>query len=237
MSPRTACSQSPNSSAFETVALSETIRTVWRKVDDDLLPDGAAEPVGQVVHLVHDHVREVLQQARVGVEHVAQHLGRHDDDARGRVDVGVAGEQADLVGAVLVHQLLELLVAQRLHGRRVEDLVAGVLHGQVDRELGDDRLARAGRRRDQHAVAALDRCARRELELVEVEALVRAERLEHRELVASAGGGETLGGRQVGHRVINGTGRPGGRPLAHRGTGIRGPDDQSRRRACSRSVA
>ncbi len=61
-----------------------------REVDDDLLPDGAAEPVGKVVHLVHDHVREVLEQARIGVEHVAENLGRHDHDSRGGVDVGVA---------------------------------------------------------------------------------------------------------------------------------------------------
>ena len=140
-----------------------------REVDDDLLPDGAAEAVGEVVHLVHDDVGEVGEQVRVGVEHVAQHLGRHDDDARAGVDVGVAGEQADLRRPVLGDELLELLVAERLHRRGVEHLRARLAHGQEDRELGDDRLARAGRRGDEHAAALLECGAGRELEGVEVE--------------------------------------------------------------------
>ena len=36
-------------------------RTVVRQVDDHLFPDGAAEPVGQVVHLVHDDVAEAAR--------------------------------------------------------------------------------------------------------------------------------------------------------------------------------
>ena len=75
-----------------------------REVDDDLLPDRAAEPVGEVVHLVHDHVRQVGEQAGVGVEHVAEHLGRHDDDAGRGVDVRVAGEEPDLAGPVFVRR-------------------------------------------------------------------------------------------------------------------------------------
>jgi hypothetical protein len=35
-----------------------------RQVDDDLLPHRSAEPVGQVVHLVHDHIAEVGEGAR-----------------------------------------------------------------------------------------------------------------------------------------------------------------------------
>ena len=63
------------------------------EVDDHLLPDRAAEPVGQVVHLVHHHVAEPAQGRRPGVEHVAQHLGRHHDDRGLAVDAVVAGEQ------------------------------------------------------------------------------------------------------------------------------------------------
>ena len=95
-----------------------------REVDDDLLPHRAAEAVGEVVHLVHHDVAQAAQRRRVGVEHVAEHLGRHHDDARVAVDVRVAGEQPDLVGAVDVLQLAELLVRQRLDRRRVERLVA-----------------------------------------------------------------------------------------------------------------
>ena len=84
------------------------------QVDDHLLPDGAAEPVGEVVHLVHDHVAEPGQGAGARVEHVAQHLGRHDDDRGLAVDAVVAGEQADLVRAVPLDQVGVLLVGQRL---------------------------------------------------------------------------------------------------------------------------
>jgi hypothetical protein len=36
-------------------------RHVLRQVDDHLLPDGAPGAVGQVVHLVHDDVRQPAQ--------------------------------------------------------------------------------------------------------------------------------------------------------------------------------
>ena len=58
VSPRTVTSQSPNSSALLTVADSDTSRTDAGQVDDHLFPDRAAEPVGEVVHLVHDDVAE-----------------------------------------------------------------------------------------------------------------------------------------------------------------------------------
>ena len=41
-------------------------RDVLGQLDDDLLPDRAAEPVGQVVHLVHDDVAEPVQRALTG---------------------------------------------------------------------------------------------------------------------------------------------------------------------------
>ena len=85
-----------------------------REVDDDLLPDRAAEPVGEVVHLVHHDVAEPGQRRGAGVEHVAQHLGGHHHDRRLAVDGVVAGEQADAVGAVAVDQVGVLLVGQRL---------------------------------------------------------------------------------------------------------------------------
>ena len=66
-----------------------------RQVDDHLFPDRAAEPVGKVVNLVHDHVTEPRQAWRPGVEHVAQDLGGHHHDRRIAVDRVVAGEQAD----------------------------------------------------------------------------------------------------------------------------------------------
>ncbi len=86
------------------------------QVDDHLFPHRPAEPVGEVVHLVHDDVREPVQGARPRVQHVAQHLGRHDDDGRLPVDRRVPGEQAHGVGAVAAHEVRVLLVRQRLDG-------------------------------------------------------------------------------------------------------------------------
>ena len=67
------------------------------QVDDDLFPDGAAEPVGQVVDLVHHHESEVVQGIGVRVEHVPEHLGGHDHHGRLTVDAGVPREQAHLL--------------------------------------------------------------------------------------------------------------------------------------------
>jgi hypothetical protein len=54
--PRTSASQSPNSSALLTVGRQRHDLHVLGQVDDDLLPHRPAEPVGEVVHLVHDDV-------------------------------------------------------------------------------------------------------------------------------------------------------------------------------------
>ena len=82
-----------------------------REVDDHLLPHRAAEPVGEVVHLVHDHVAEPVDGRRLGVEHVAQHLGGHHDHGGVAVDGVVAGQQPDLLLAVALDQVVVLLVA------------------------------------------------------------------------------------------------------------------------------
>jgi hypothetical protein len=159
-----------------------------REVDDDLLPDRAAEPVGQVVHLVHHHVGQAGEAGRARVEHVAQHLGGHHDHRGVAVDRVVAGEQADLVGAVPVHQVVVFLVGERLDRRGVEALAApgggarGGAQGQMHGELAHHRLAGAGGRADQHPAAALQGLARPPLEVVQVEADIEHEVVEGREL-------------------------------------------------------
>ena len=64
-------------------------------MNDDFFPHCAAEAVGQVVDLVHDHIAEVLQQSTSGIEHVAEHLGRHDDHPGAGVNTRIAGEQSN----------------------------------------------------------------------------------------------------------------------------------------------
>jgi hypothetical protein len=122
--------------------------------------------VGEVVDLVHDHVAEARQRRRAGVEHVAQHLGGHDDHRSLAVDAVVAGQQADVDRPVALHQVVVLLVGQRLDGCGVEALAAG-LQRQVHRELADHGLPGAGRRGDEHVVPEVERPARLLLERVE----------------------------------------------------------------------
>ncbi|CAB4857110.1 unannotated protein [freshwater metagenome] len=85
-------------------------RNILRQVKNDFFPHGSAELIGQVVNFVHDDEAKVFEQVTLGVEHVAQDLGRHDDDARGRVDTRIAGQQSDLVNTIDCLQVLEFLV-------------------------------------------------------------------------------------------------------------------------------
>ena len=144
------------------------------KVDDHLFPHGATHPVGEVVHLVHHHEPQALEGPRPGVQHVAQHLGGHHDHGGLAVDAVVTREQADLLRAVALHQVVELLVRQGLDRRRVERLAPG-LQGEVHGELADDGLARPRRRGDQHRAALLELAAGPHLEVVESEGQARGE--------------------------------------------------------------
>ncbi len=161
-------------------------------MDDHLFPYRATETVGEVVHLIHHDEPQTAQRRGIGVEHVAQHLGGHHDDARRSVDVRVAREQPDLVVAVHLLQLVELLVRQRLDGRGVERLVARLEHRQVDRELADDGLAGPGGCGDEHAPPVLEGVASGDLEIVELEPLHLGEIGRVRVRGTRSGAGETL---------------------------------------------
>ena len=143
------------------------------EVDDDLLPHGAAEAVRQVVDLVEDDEPqggEVVAR----VEHVPQHLRRHDDDGGGPVDGRVARQEPHLVGAEVADELRVLLVAERLDGRGVEDADPAVA-GQGDGELRDDGLAGARGRGHQHGPVLQEVLAGGPLEAIEAEAQSRLE--------------------------------------------------------------
>ena len=145
-----------------------------RQVDDDLFPDGAAGPVGQVVHLVEDHIAEPAEGGGSGVEHVPQHLSGHHHDRRLAVDAVVPGEEADGPAVVAAYQVGVLLVGQRFDGRGVEALEAA-FQGQVDGELPDHGLARPGGRGHQDPVPLVQRGAGPDLEVVELKVIQRAE--------------------------------------------------------------
>jgi len=97
------------------------------------------------VAFVQDDVAEAVEAA--AVERVPENLGRHDEDRRAGVHLDVAGENSDRVGAEGAGKIGELLVGERLERSRVRYAALGG-EGSVDRELGDERLAGSGRRRD-----------------------------------------------------------------------------------------
>ena len=113
------------------------------KVNNRLFPHRAAETVRQVVHLIHHHIAQTGQRGRVGVEHVAQHLGGHHDHGCFRVNARIAGQQTHVILTVRAHKVVVLLVAQRLNGGRVERLHAAAQR-QVDTELTHDGLTGTG---------------------------------------------------------------------------------------------
>src|SRR6185312_13205340 len=114
-----------------------------------------------------------------------------------RIDVRVAGEQADLIRPVLGEELLVLLVAECLHRSGIEDLRARLLHREVHGELRDDGPARARRSCDEHALTLFERAAGTQLERVEVEREPAAEILKLRQGPAIAGRCVALGGREL----------------------------------------
>ncbi len=124
-------------------------------MDDHLLPDRSPEPVLEVVDLVQDHELDPIETARTGIDHVAENLGRHDDDVGVAIDYVVAREESNLLGPVLVGQITELLVREGLDGSRVEDPLA-VCQRFVDRRLGDERFPGTCGSRDHHGIAGVD---------------------------------------------------------------------------------
>jgi hypothetical protein len=114
------------------------------------LPRDPALAVVVEVELVEHHARRVGGLA-AAQRHVREHLGGAADHRRARVDARVAGQHADAVGAELVAEREELLGDERLHRRAVERALARAQRAEVQRER-DERLARAGRRRE-HDVA------------------------------------------------------------------------------------
>ena len=113
------------------------------KVNNRLFPHRATETVRQVVHLIHHHIAQTGQRGRIGVEHIAQHLGGHHNHGCFRVNARIAGQQTHVILTVRAHKVVVLLIAQRLNGGRVERLHAAAQR-QVDTELTHDGLTGAG---------------------------------------------------------------------------------------------
>ena len=81
----------------------------WQ-VDDDLFPYLATCQILQVVDLVENHDAEIIERSRVGIDHVAQHLGRHHHDRRITIDDVISGEETDTPLAIPRAEVAKLLV-------------------------------------------------------------------------------------------------------------------------------
>ena len=144
--------------------------------EDDLLPYSTAEPVGQVVHLIHDDVPQVVQPCRGSVDHVAQHLSGHHHHRSIAIDRGIARQQPHPVCAVSFHQIVILLVAQRLDRGCVEAPRPG-FQGQPYGKLAHHRLAGPGGCSNQHARSRGQGLAAGNLVVIEREGVERGETL------------------------------------------------------------
>jgi len=67
-------------------------RDLNREMNDHLLPDRTAIPILQVMDLVQHHHRKSIERRRLGIDHVAKHLGRHHDNRSITVDDIVPGQ-------------------------------------------------------------------------------------------------------------------------------------------------
>ena len=189
------------------------------------LPGGASIPVRVVVELVHHHVVRVRGRA-LAERLVREDLRRAADDEGARVDLSVPRHHPHELGPELARKREELLVHQRLDGRRVIRPLPLRDRDEVV-ERGDQRFPGARGRREDHVLPGDELEERLLLRGIEGEPELRHVREEAVEQVL----GEDLprGGRQVrcercvaGHRRDSGTAwgaeegasgpaRPGGR--------------------------
>jgi len=112
------------------------------KSDEWHLPRPAPVAVGVVVELIHHDIGRVEVFALAQRE-VSQHLGRAADHRRVRVDAGVAGQHAHVVGAELGAEGKELLACQGLDGGGVEAPFPFTQTTEVKTE-GDEGFSRPG---------------------------------------------------------------------------------------------
>ena len=122
-----------------------------RQCEQRHLPRPAAFGVAVEMELVHRDAADVRVRA-LAQRLVREDLRRAADDRRLGVDMGVAGDHADVVAAEHVDEVEELLGDERLDRRRVVGAPAGAQRGEVHAER-HERLSRAGRRVEDHMVA------------------------------------------------------------------------------------
>ena len=122
-----------------------------RKLQQGKLPRPAALRVGVEVELVHDDLTEVRILA-LTQGNIRENLRGAADNGRLRVDGGVAGNHAHVLGTKNINQVKELLRHQRLNGGGV----VGSLTGRQARKMRGNSysgLTRTGRGCQHHVMA------------------------------------------------------------------------------------
>ena len=102
------------------------------------------------MNFIHHHVAEVVQQITLGIEHVAQYFGGHNDHPGSGVDAGIPREQANIFCPVGFDQLSEFLVRQRLDGGGVEHFDLGGKHRHMNGKFGNNGFSSPGGSRNEH---------------------------------------------------------------------------------------
>ncbi len=198
-----------------------------RRLDDQLLPHGAARVVVDVVNLVEHHVADSVHASRLVVQNVAQDLRRHHQHRRTVIERVLTGDQADAVLTETRAEVVILLVAERFQWGRVHDVGCigdgpsqrrGRVKAAPDHVIRNDGLAARCRRADEDAAGAL--------ELLDCLALKLVEREGERRLV----GGDEIPRQRL--EVRRGSTRNGSRSRAPRRGRRRtaAPSGTSRRR-------
>ena len=127
---------------------------LW-EVDNDLLPDWPTVCVLQIVDFVeHDHGK--VAEVTTGIDHVAQHFGRHHHNRCVTVDRVVTRQQANLLGTVNLDEVSVLLVRERLDRCGVECPLA-VAEGGFDSVLGNHGLSAPSGDGDDHMMTVIER--------------------------------------------------------------------------------
>jgi hypothetical protein len=135
------------------------------------LPGPAAIAIAVVVELIHDHLVDVGVLALAERE-VREDLGSAAHDGGVSVHRAVARDHADVLGAEGLDEREELLAHERLDRGRVVGASAAADRDGVRRE-GHERLARAGRCREDHVVSGRELHRGLVLRRVERDALPR----------------------------------------------------------------
>jgi hypothetical protein len=141
-------------------------------MDDHFFPDRTPIGVLQKVNLVKDHCPHIIEEGRIGIDHVAQDLGSHDQDLCPVMDGDISSEEADSVSAVDLYEISILLIGKRLNGSGVEGPEPTTMC-TLDPVFGYDGLAATRGRSHNHMLFGIDGIEGIDLKSIHLESVAR----------------------------------------------------------------